>query len=221
MVEFVKKYLRLSLYTMLALMVLGVAVVLGVETWVEDRSSTYCYDKVENCRSGDVAVVLGCSKYFKSGAPNSYFYGRMQAAADLWKSGKVRGFIVSGDNREKYYNEPHTMRDELVKLGVPEDKIVCDYAGLRTYDSVVRANRIFGLKKMLIISQKDHVARAVAIAHSLGLDAVGLNAPLHDVGNQTRAAMYLRERAARIAMLLDIIIGSEPKHLGEQQPLSL
>lgn len=220
MFTFISRIWRFAVYSVTVLVMLVVAAVLGIEMWVNQQSKTYCYDRVEDCRSGDVALVLGCSKYFLSGEPNSYFYGRMQAAADLWKSGKVRGIIVSGDNRDKYYNEPLNMRVALEKLGVPTDKIVCDSAGLRTYDSVLRAKRIYGLKKVLIISQEDHVARAVTIAQALGMDAVGLNAPLDEVARATRYSMYLRERAARIVMALDILLGNEPPNMGSQQTLS-
>lgn len=221
MFTFISRIWRFAVYSVTVLVMLVVAAVLGIEMWVNQQSETYCYDRVEDCRSGDVALVLGCSKYFLSGKPNSYFYGRMQAAADLWKSGKVRGIIVSGDNRDKYYNEPLNMRVALEKLGVPTDKIVCDSAGLRTYDSVLRAKRIYGLEKVLIISQEDHVARAVTIAQALGMDAVGLNAPLEEVARATRYTMYLRERAARIVMALDILLGKEPPNMGSQQTLSL
>ena len=102
----------------------------------------------------------------------------MQAAAELWKSGKVRCIIVSGDNREEDYNEPADMEDDLVKLGVPRNKIVRDCAGLCTYDSVYRAKHVFGADKLIIVSQEAHVSRAVTIANHLQIEAEGLNAPL-------------------------------------------
>ena len=194
-------------------------IVVSVELWTSMHAAEHCHDSVSDCEHNRVAVVLGCSKNFASGKPNSYFRGRMEAAAALWKSGKIRGIIVSGDNSDRYYNEPKDMRAALVKLGVPDEKIVSDFAGLRTYDSVVRTARIFNAGAVTFISQPDHVARAVAIARGLGMDAEGLNAPLPPVTRRTRLIQFLRERAARLAMAVDLIAHRAPAHLGKKQHL--
>lgn len=214
-----KKLLHLILRPALYSLLLIAGVVLTVELWTSLHSSAYCHDTVKSCKANRVAVVLGCSKYFSSGKPNAYFHGRMKAAAALWKSGKIRGIIVSGDNSDRYYNEPKDMRAALVKLGVPDEKIVSDFAGLRTYDSVLRTARIFGATSVTFISQPDHVARAVAIARSIGMDAEGLNAPLPPVTRRTILTQFLRERAARLAMAIDLIAHREPTHLGNRQKL--
>lgn len=214
-----KKLLRLLFRIGFCILLLCAGLVTTVELWTSFRSANYCHDTVRDCGNKRVAVVLGCSKYFSSGKPNAYFHGRMKAAAELWKSGKIRGIIVSGDNSDRYYNEPKDMREALVKLGVPDEKIVSDFAGLRTYDSVVRTVCIFGAKDVIFISQPDHVARAVAIARSLGMDAEGLNAPLPPVTRRTLFTQFLRERAARLAMAIDLIAHRAPTHLGERQKL--
>lgn len=198
---------------------LGVSIVATVELWTLMMSQSYSHANLNQCSNNRVAVVLGCSKYFISGKPNSYFHGRMSATATLWRSGKIRGVIVSGDNSDRYYNEPRDMREALVKLGVPDDKIVSDFAGLCTYDSVVRAQRIFGAKRLIFISQPEHVARAVAIARGLGMDAEGYQAPLHPVTRRTKLHQFIRERGARIAMAWDVILRRDPHHLGQPQPL--
>ena len=190
-------------------------IVAGAEVYTNSMANSYSHKNVADCRVGDVGLVLGCSKRFSSGVPSLYFTGRMQAAAELWKSGKLRCIIVSGDNREKYYNEPRDMKAALVKLGVPEDKIVCDFAGLRTFDSVVRARRIFGAQKITIISQSYHVKRAVATARQLGIDAEGYCAAHIPFNRPTLLRQFVRERAARVAMVFDLLIGTEPRHMGE------
>ena len=214
-----KKLLRLLFRIGFCVLLLCAGLVTTVELWTSFRSANYCHDAVRDCGSKRVAVVLGCSKYFSSGKPNAYFHGRMKAAAELWKSGKIQGIIVSGDNSDRYYNEPKDMREVLVKLGVPDEKIVSDFAGLRTYDSVVRTVRIFGAKDVIFISQPDHVARAVAIARSIGMNAEGLNAPLPPVTKRTLFTQFLRERAARLAMVIDLIAHRAPAHLGDRQEL--
>ena len=161
------RILRICICLLLAALMLGCGVIATVELWTMHHSADYCHDTVDACGNNRVAVVLGCSKSFASGKPNAYFHGRMQAAADLWKSGRIRGIIVSGDNSDRYYNEPRDMRAALVRLGVPNDKIVSDFAGLRTFDSVVRTERIFRAGEVIFISQPAHVARAVAIARNI------------------------------------------------------
>jgi SanA protein len=213
--KFCRRCLKLGLFILASLLI----IVCVAEIYTNALANDYCHKRVADCRKDDVGVVLGCSKYFRRGNPSLYFQGRMEAAARLWKSGKLRCIIVSGDNREKYYNEPRDMKDALVKLGVPEDKIVCDFAGLRTYDSVVRAKRIFGVNKMTIISQTFHVKRAVATARHLGIDAQGYCAPRIPFNRPTLLRQFLRERAARVAMMFDLLIGTEPRHMGEKVAL--
>ena len=213
--KFCRRCLKLGLFVLTSLFI----IMCVAELYTNALANDYCLKRVADCRQGDVGVVLGCSKYIRRGTPSLYFNGRMEAAARLWKSGKLRCIIVSGDNREKYYNEPRDMKDALVKLGVPEDRIVCDYAGLRTYDSVVRARRIFGVSKMTIISQSYHVKRAVATARHLGIDAQGYCAARIPFNRPTLLRQFLRERAARVAMLFDLLIGTEPRHMGERVTL--
>lgn len=211
--------LRKIFRLLICILLMCCGLVATVELWTARQAGKYCHDSVATCGSNRVAVVLGCSKYFSSGKPNAYFHGRMEAAAQLWKSGKIRGIIVSGDNSDRYYNEPKDMRNALVRLGVPDNKIVSDFAGLRTFDSVVRTARIFDAGAVTFISQPDHVARAVAIARGIGMDAEGLNAPLPPVTRRTRLTQFLRERAARLAMAVDLIAHREPTHLGTKQQL--
>lgn len=212
---FLRKVFRWSLLCLL----LGCGIIASVEVWTALHSARYCHEDLTALGSNRVAVVLGCSKYFTSGKPNAYFHGRMKAAAELWKSGKIRGIIVSGDNSDRYYNEPRDMRAALVRLGVPDDKIVSDFAGLRTFDSVVRAESIFHAGAVIYISQRDHVARAVAIARGMGIDAEGYEAPLPPVTRRTRFTQFLRERAARLSMAADLIIHRKPAHLGNPEVL--
>ncbi|MFT5906086.1 MAG: SanA protein [Cryomorphaceae bacterium] len=165
-------------------------------------------------RPDRVALVFGCAEKI-NGYNNLYFKYRIEAAHDLWKAGKVRGFIVSGDNSRDDYNEPEDMKQSLMKKGVPADKIVCDYAGLRTMDSVVRVEKIFGIKKVILVSQRFHNERAAYIAQKRGIDAIGYNA--QDVkGRETQKREYL----ARVRMWMDEnILKTTPKYLGEKETL--
>lgn len=189
------------------------------ELYTRTLAAGHCHDQVQDCPQNSVGLVLGCSKSLGKGRPNFYFTGRMQAAEHLWKSGRVTALIVSGDNSSRYYNEPKDMKEALMKRGVPGDRIVCDYGGLRTYDSVVRARDIFGAASVTIVSQAEHAERAVAIARHLGMQADGLNAPLAPISRASRLRQSLRERCARIAMVVDFLVDRKPTHMGNKEKL--
>lgn len=175
------------------------------------------YDSVDEVPHRRAGLVFGCSEKLGS-RDNLYFKYRIEAAAALWKAGKVDCLIVSGDNREKYYNEPVAMRKALVKAGVPFRKIACDYAGLRTLDSVVRAKKIFGLDEVTLISQKFQNERAAYIAKANGMDVIGYNAK--DVEGYAARKTEDREVLARVKMWLDVhVTNKQPKHLGDRVPL--
>lgn len=177
------------------------------------------FDEVAKVPRTDVALVFGCNKTFQ-GRKNLYFKHRIEAAADLWKAGRVKCFIVSGDNHSHDYNEPQDMKDALIEAGVPEAKIVCDYAGLRTLDSVVRAKEIFGVEKVILISQKFHNERAAYLAESVGLEVVGLNA--QSVTGPAARKTDSREKLARVKMWLDVnVLKTDPKFLGQKEELPL
>ncbi|MGN0853355.1 MAG: vancomycin high temperature exclusion protein [Kiritimatiellia bacterium] len=163
------------------------------------------------------AVVLGCSRTFPSGADNLYFTRRIAAAAELYKAGKLKCLVVSGDNHVKGYDEPTDMKEALVAAGVPADRIVCDYAGFRTLDSIVRAKEIFGLDRFIIVSQPAHVRRAVFLARSLGADASGYAAA--DVIGCNFLKTTIREQFAKINAVLDVVIHRQPKYLGSKEVL--
>ncbi len=162
-----------------------------------------------------VALVFGCSRLIH-GRENLYFKYRINAAYELWQAKKVRGFIVSGDNSRDDYNEPEDMKQALIEKGVPAEKIVCDFAGLRTLDSVVRVQKIFGENDVIFVSQKFHNERAAYIALKRSINAIGYNAK--DV--TTSSNTHRREYLARVRMWTDEnIFHTKPKHLGEQEKL--
>ncbi len=210
-------------YALLATLAVAAGLLLlfaAAEGWTYAHAHAHCSASVEDCPQGAVGLVLGCSKYIRRGKSSPYFAGRMEAAAELWRSGRLRCLIVSGDNRHYTYNEPRDMKAALVRLGVPKERIVCDYAGVCTYDSVVRAQRVFGADSLVIVSQPGHAARAVAIARSLGLAARGYEATMpRQLDWRSTLRQHVRERAARIAMLFDLALQRQPEQLGAAIPL--
>ncbi len=172
------------------------------------------YDKVDNIPEVKVGLLLGTSKYLSSGYENLYFKYRIQAATALYRSGKIKRIIVSGDNGSKEYDEASDMKYDLIANGIDSNHIYLDYAGFRTFDSMKRLKEIFGQKKAIIISQKFHNERAIYIGEKLDMEVYGFNA--NDVSQYYGLRTNLREYLARVKMLLDFVIGVEPRFLGEK-----
>jgi SanA protein len=163
------------------------------------------------------AVVLGCPEVLQGGFENLYFRQRIDAATELYRAGKATAFIVSGDNHVKWYDEPTRMKAALVKAGVPADRIVCDYAGFRTLDSVVRAKQVFGADSFIVVSQPDHVRRAVFLARGFGCEAWGYASA--GVSGRGAIKVKVREQFAKIAAVVDVIVRRSPKFLGPKEAL--
>ena len=139
----------------------------------------------------------------------------MNAAVLLYKNGKVKQFILSGDNATMSYNEPMTMKKDLIALGIPDSVLFLDYAGFRTLDAIVRAKKVFGQDSVTVISQKFHTTRAVFLAAYFELDAIGFNA--ENISFSTSPKTFLREYFARVAAFLDVkLFHTQPKFLGEK-----
>jgi SanA protein len=205
---------RRLLRGLLALTVAGVAVLLTCELWVRTVAAAECFEQVADVPRAPVALVLGCAETLPDDRNNLYFGRRMDAAAELFRSGTVERLIVSGDNSTVSYDEPTAMKAALVARGVPEERIHCDYAGFRTFDSVVRAELVFGQRSFVVVSQRFHAERAVFLARSRGLEAWGYCAEA--VGGGAGLRMRARETVARTAAVLDAhVLGTQPKFLGE------
>jgi SanA protein len=175
------------------------------------------FTEVSELPVSKVGLVFGTTDRV-NGRENLYFRYRIDAAVRVWRSGKLETLIVSGDNRSRYYNEPEKMKQALIERGIPEDRIVCDFAGLRTLDSVVRAKEIFGADSMLFISQRFQNERAIYLAKANGIQAHGFNA--RDVETQAGLKTRIREVGARVKMWLDVnFLNTRPSHLGEKVEL--
>lgn len=179
---------------------------------VADSASGKMYSSTDTIPERDVGLVLGTSKYMRNGYFNPYFTYRLDAAVKLFEAGKVHHLIVSGDNSTKNYDEPTDMMNYLIDNGIPANCITRDYAGFRTFDSMVRAMKVFGQQKITVISQRFHNERALFICNHIGLDAIAFNARDPYRGSGSR----LREYLARTKAVLDVYLGKQPKFLGEQ-----
>jgi SanA protein len=172
------------------------------------------YSSIEAIPYNKTGLLPGTSKYLVAGYLNPYYTYRMDAAIRLLKAGKIRYIIISGDNSSIYYNEPALMRADLLKAGIDSSCIYSDYAGFRTFDSVVRLKAIFSQDSVTVISQPFQNERAIYIASREGITAIGFNAK--DVGARAGFKVQAREKLARVKVFIDYLFGAEPKFLGEK-----
>lgn len=213
-----KRKLKLLLLIIFSPLIIVLSIIFTPYFTVKLSTSSKIYNKIEDVGEFNAALVLGTSPRLANGRNNAYFYYRIDAAEELYKSGKVKFIIVSGDNGNVNYNEPEEMKKELVSRGIPAEIIFCDYAGFRTLDSVIRAKAIFGQEKIIIVSQKFHCERAVFLARRNGIDAYGYCAT--DVYKYYGFKTKVREVFARVKVFYDLMFGVDPKFYGEKVVLN-
>ncbi|WP_259014058.1 SanA/YdcF family protein [Emticicia fluvialis] len=206
-----KKKKLISLF-LLAVITLAIISIYVCDSVIKTQAKGRLFSKVDEVPYNRVGLLLGTGKFIKrEGWLNPYYTKRIAAAASLLKAGKVRYLIISGDNSRKDYNEPEMMREDLVKAGVDSTRIYLDYAGFRTFDSMVRLKKIFGQDSVTVISQLFHNERAIYIASKEGIVAYGFNA--EDV---IAEGVMAREKLARVKVFVDYLMAKEPKFLGEK-----
>ena len=151
--------LKKTIFSLMLILVFGVFTVFFCNKIIEENAKIYPL----GFKNTEVALVLGTAKILENGKVNLFFKYRIQKAVELYDSGKIKFFVVSGDNGSKEYDEPRLMKNELIKAGIPATRIFCDYAGFSTIDSVLRMKLIFQQTTFYIISQKFHVDRALLL----------------------------------------------------------
>ncbi len=183
-------------------------------------TKTAIYNSIESTPTKDVALILGTSRYTNRGTTNLFFKYRIKAAVDLFNKGKVKHIIVSGDNSLLSYNEPREMLKALILAGIPDSVITLDFAGFRTLDSVVRCKKVFGQSKVIIVSQRFHIERALFIAEKYEMEAIGFAA--QSPPERYSLLTHFREYFAKTKAVIDLyIIHKEPKFLGEKVQIIL
>lgn len=198
------------------IVVLMLVVAIGLDRWISWKTKDYIYDEVQELPHRQVGVVLGTAKYYRTGVPNQYYLYRIQGAINAYNSGKVKYLLLSGDNAQQSYNEPMTMRRDLMAAGIPASDIVLDYAGFRTLDSIVRTRKVFDTNDFIIITQRFHCERALYIALHMGIQAQCFAVP----SPKDIMTVRVREIFARLGALTDLyILKREPRFLGPLIPI--
>jgi SanA protein len=199
---------------------LFIAILFSCNIWIVKSTENKVFSDIQQLPDHRVALVLGTSHKSVGGGPNPFFKNRIAMAGMLYKLGKIDHFILSGDNRTMFYNEPIEMQKALIKEGVPASAITLDFAGLRTLDSVVRSQKVFGQNKITIITQSFHSYRALFISQYYGIDAVAMVAEDPDLERTFK--VRIREYLARTKAVLDLyVFSTAPRFLGEKEKINI
>lgn len=199
---------------------LGVLTLLGVLlprliTTIHAMNRIYQKEEAPKKR---LAIVFGAGLR-RDGTPTPILRDRVETAASLYFSGKVEKILMSGDNRFLEYNEPESMRQYALSLGVPDEAIALDYAGRRTYDTCYRAKEVFQADSVLLVTQKFHLPRALFLCNALGLEALGVEANNRRFWSGSLLIWNVREQLATVGAFLDVYITNPQPVLGEPMPL--
>lgn len=194
--------------------------ILGVNWWMITSTRGQLVKSMDDLRPDTVVLVPG-ARVYSDGRLSGMLEDRVRLAADLYKAGKAKKLLMSGDNSKTHYDEVTAMRNYAIKLGVPPDDVVRDFAGFRTYDSIVRARDIWDLKSLIIVSQAFHLPRSLFLAKQLGIDAQGIPADRRKYAAFSRARAQTRETVSRTLAWLDIyLLKPSPHFLGHPEALS-
>lgn len=212
-----KRIVKMLLIIFASLVVLGVLVLFvpRLVTGSYARGRVFSTSEVPAHR---VAIVFGAGLW-RDGTPTPILIDRVTAAANLYFAGKVEKLLMSGDNRFVDYNEPEAMRQAALSLGVPDEAIVLDYAGRRTYDTCYRAKAIFEVDEAILVTQAFHMPRSLYTCNRLGVASVGVESDLRTYRKSWVFFWNLRELLATTAALWDVNIGHPVPVLGNQEPI--
>lgn len=199
----------------------GVAIVIflvlvSCNKMIEHNAQGKVFSTIHDIPKAECAIILGTNPKLSSGVENPYFTTRIEAASKLYASGRVKYIIMSGNEENGRYNEPHEMKIAAVKKGIPSKAIILDSHCKRTYDSIVRAKKVYGLSKFIVVSQKFHNERAIYLAEKNGMKVIGYNAK--DIEGYFSFKTRAREYLARVRAIIDGVFNPNPTSLANDYP---
>ena len=197
---------------LLFLLLIAVSVICNLIMYMKVKDSIYKTDRI-NFEDADCILVLGAG-VMEDGQPSNMLEDRLKTAIELYHNGLATKILMSGDHGRKEYDEVGCMKTYALNCGVNEDDIFLDHAGFSTYESIYRAKEIFGAEKIIIVTQEYHLYRALYVADSFDIEAIGVSADLRTyIGQSLRET---REIAARVKDFIYAIFKPEPTYLGEK-----
>ncbi|WP_230859991.1 SanA/YdcF family protein [Actinoplanes aureus] len=194
---------------------LVVSAIAGADHWVRVTAEDHVHD-LGSVPPAPVALVLG-AQVLPGGQPSAFLAARLETARQLYRAGKVKAILVSGDHADWDYDEPGAMLVWLVARGVPASQVILDHAGFDTYDSCSRAHRIFGVNRAIVVTQDFHLQRAVALCRTLGVDATGVGDDSVRVYRPQWLRGEVREHGAALKAALDVLSQRDPVFLGRRE----
>jgi len=210
------KRLKIILVVAVAAMLVGTLTVGGLVELAQRTRGELIATDVNELEPTNVAIVFGAGLVANSSRPSDMLYDRLQTAAEIFRAGKVRSILVSGDNRFEHYSEPDVMRQTLIdEFGIPEQAVHTDYAGRRTYDTCARAHGLWGVRRAILVTQDYHLPRAIMTCSALGIESHGISASLRPYRFMER---YLqRERFAILKAYVDLYLWRPDYLCGPQE----
>jgi SanA protein len=213
----IKKMVNCIIGTILILLMVSVALIVGSRLITSFYARTRTF-RVQTSPEHKVAIVFGAGLW-RDGRPTPVLRDRVATAAELYFSGKVEKLLMSGDNSQANYNEPGAMREYALALGIPDEAIVQDYAGRRTYDTCYRAREIFGIQEAILVTQSFHLPRALYVCNHLGISAIGVPANLHTYRLRALIWWNIREVPATLVALWEVHLSQPRPILGKKEPI--
>jgi SanA protein len=212
-----KRITKLTLNIVRYLGLLGIFIVILTRIILLLKAAPQTFSR-EEAPVRRVAIVFG-AEVKRDGTPSAVLRDRIETAIALYKAGKVEKLLMSGDNRFADYNEPESMRQYALTLGVPDADIVLDYAGRRTYDTCYRAKEIFGVDSAILVTQRFHLPRALFLCEAFGIDALGVEAENYYYLKRLRFYWNLRELLASMQSVGDVYLFKPLPVLGNREPI--
>lgn len=206
------------LFRLILWAVIGAVIIFGIPRLITALSARGKIYSIAEAPTSRAAIVFGAGLQ-RDGTPSPVLKDRISAAVQLYQQGKVEKILMSGDNRFVDYNEPAAMKTFAVDLGVPDEAIVLDYAGRRTYDTCYRAREIFGLDEALLVTQKFHLPRTIFTCTGMGMKVDGVTADLREYHTNSLRYWNLRELPASLVAVWQVWISHPLPVLGDPEPI--
>ena len=213
-----KWFLRITL-SLLAAVLIGVLSIAAINRYIHSRASGKIEKSMTELRAEEprrVAIVFG-ARVMPGGVPSHSLYDRVLTAVELYRAGRVRKLLMSGDRQSDDYDEPAAMKKQAVEMGVAESDIVLDNDGKRTYDTCYRAKEIFGVSRAILVTQDYHLPRALYLCSSLGVESLGITANRRVYDNERY--FNFREFFSAASAWFEINILSPEVARGPKQPI--